>query len=60
MTHYTIQITDKALADMEEIYNYIAIQLQAPENAIIELQRLLRGYAFFPKEQNLWSPNRKG
>lgn len=28
------EATDKALADMEEIYNYIAIQLQAPENAI--------------------------
>ena len=27
MKHYTVQITDKALADMEEIYNYIAEQL---------------------------------
>ena len=63
MKHYTIQITDKALADMEEIYNYIAIQLQAPENAMGQYNRIaeaIEGYAFFPKEQNLWSPSRKG
>ena len=40
MKHYTIQITDKALADMEEIYNYIAIQLQAPENAMGQYNRI--------------------
>ena len=34
MKQYTVRITDKALADMEEIYNYIAIQLKAPENAM--------------------------
>ncbi len=34
MKQYTVQITDKALADMEEIYIYIAEQLLAPENAI--------------------------
>ena len=28
MKQYTVKITDKALADMEEIYNYIAIQIQ--------------------------------
>lgn len=40
MKQYTVQITDKALADMEEIYNYIAIQLQAPENAIGQYNRI--------------------
>lgn len=34
MKQYVVRITDMALADMEEIYNYIAIQLQAPENAM--------------------------
>ncbi|SHH71657.1 hypothetical protein [Desulfosporosinus lacus] len=34
MKHYKIQITDKALSDMEEIYNYIAEQLLAPEVAM--------------------------
>ncbi len=32
MKRYTVKITDRALADMEEIYNYIANQLQASEN----------------------------
>lgn len=40
MKQYTVQITDKALADMEEIYNYIAIQLQAPENAMGQYNRI--------------------
>lgn len=34
MKHYIVQITDKVLADMEEIYNYFAMLLQAPENAL--------------------------
>ena len=34
MKQYKIQITDMALSDMEEIYNYIAVQLQAPEVAM--------------------------
>jgi plasmid stabilization system protein ParE len=29
MKLYRVQITDKALSDMEEIYNYIAKKLQA-------------------------------
>ena len=33
MRHYKVQITDMALSDMKEIYNYIAEQLQAPETA---------------------------
>ena len=40
MKHYTVKITDKALADMEEIYDYIAIQLQAPENAMRQYNRI--------------------
>jgi hypothetical protein len=34
MKQYRLQITDKALLDMEEIYNYIAEQLHAPEAAM--------------------------
>lgn len=34
MKQYFVQITDRALADMEEIYTYIAEQLQEPENAM--------------------------
>ena len=40
MKHYTVQIADKALADMDEIYEYIAIKLQAPENALGQYNRI--------------------
>ena len=40
MKQYVVRITDRALADMEEIYNYIAIQLQAPENAMGQYNRI--------------------
>ncbi|NBH82871.1 type II toxin-antitoxin system RelE/ParE family toxin [bacterium C-53] len=42
MKQYKVEITDKALADMKEIYNYIAIQLQAPENAIGQYNRIAK------------------
>ena len=53
MKQYKVQITDKALADMEEIYNYIAIQLQAPENAIGQYNRIAKAIEelnIFPKK----------
>jgi plasmid stabilization system protein ParE len=40
MKQYSVQITDKALEDMEEIYSYIAEQLQAPENAMGQYNRI--------------------
>ena len=40
MKQYRIQITYKALSDMEEIYNYIAEQLQAPEAAMGQNNRI--------------------
>lgn len=40
MKQFKIQITDKALSDMEEIYNYIAKQLQAPEAAMGQYNRI--------------------
>ncbi len=40
MKHYKIQITDSALSNMEEIYNYIAEQLQAPEAAMGQYNRI--------------------
>lgn len=40
MKQYTVEITDRALKDMEEIYAYIADQLQAPENAIRQYNRI--------------------
>lgn len=40
MKQYAVEITDKALADMEEIYTYIADQLQSPENALGQYNRI--------------------
>lgn len=40
MKHYKIQITDKALSDMEEIYKYIAEQLQVPKAAMEQYNRI--------------------
>lgn len=40
MKLYKVQITNKALFDMEEIYNYIAEQLQSPETAIGQYNRI--------------------
>ena len=37
---YIVRITDRALADMEGIYDYIAQQLQAPENAMEQYNRI--------------------
>lgn len=56
MKQYKVQITDKALADMEEIYNYIAIQLQAPENAIGQYNRIAKAIEelnLFPEKVKL-------
>ncbi|MBU7005866.1 type II toxin-antitoxin system RelE/ParE family toxin [Phosphitispora fastidiosa] len=40
MKQYKVQITDKAFSDMEEIYNYIAEQLQAREAAMGQYNRI--------------------
>lgn len=40
MKRYKLQITDRALADMEDIYVYIAEQLLAPENAMGQYNRI--------------------
>lgn len=34
MNKYIIKITDEALADMENLYNYTAFELDAPGNAM--------------------------
>ena len=40
MKKYLVKITDDALADMEALYQYIAIKLQAPENAMRQYNRI--------------------
>lgn len=56
MKQYVVRITDRALADMEEIYNYIAIQLEAPENAMGQYNRIaeaIEGLNVFPERVKL-------
>lgn len=40
MEKYTVQITDEALRDMEDIYRYIAEKLKSPENALGQYNRI--------------------
>ena len=35
MKQYKVEITEEALQDMEDIYNYIAIDLLALDNAMV-------------------------
>ena len=40
MKTYNVKVTDVALADVEEIYNYIAFTLLSPANAIAQYDRI--------------------
>ena len=40
MKQYKVEITKEALQDMEDIYNYIAFELLAPENAMGQYNRI--------------------
>lgn len=40
MRQYNVQITDEALEDMEQLYNYIAYVLVSPENAMGQYNRI--------------------
>jgi toxin ParE1/3/4 len=40
MKQYIVEITDVALADMEQLYNHIFYVLRAPENAMGQYNRI--------------------
>ena len=40
MQQYKVEITDEALADMEQLYNHIAYVLLSPENAMGQYNRI--------------------
>ncbi len=40
MKQYRVEITREALQDMEDIYNYIAVDLLSPENAMGQYNRI--------------------
>lgn len=43
MKQYQIKITDKALGDMAEIYEYIAENLKVPDTAMKQYDRMSMG-----------------
>ncbi len=59
---YVVNLSDEAIADLREIFRYIAIHLQSPENAVHQVQRLeqhIRGldefpYRFCKYEKGVW------
>lgn len=58
MIEYTVKITDRASADMEEIYNYIACSLQAPDTARKQYRRIadeICSLKVFPNRNKLFN-----
>jgi plasmid stabilization system protein ParE len=56
MREYPVKITEKALGDMNGIYEYIAVNLQSPENAMGQYNRMadcILGLGFFPEKFGL-------
>ena len=56
MREYPVKITEKALVDMNGIYEYIALNLQSPENAMGQYNRIADaalGLGFFPEKLRL-------
>ena len=52
MKQYLVKITDEALADMERLYHYIACDLQSPEYALAQYNRIaekIMKLSVFPK-----------
>ena len=56
MREYPVKITEKALGDMNGIYDYIAVNLQSPENAMGQYNRIadcVLELGFFPEKFRL-------
>ncbi|MCR5112816.1 MAG: type II toxin-antitoxin system RelE/ParE family toxin [Acholeplasmatales bacterium] len=56
MREYPVKITEKALGDMNGIYEYIAVNLQSPENAMGQYNRIadcVLALGFFPEKFRL-------
>lgn len=63
MKQYTIEITNEALADMEQLYNYIANDLLAPENAMGQYNRIadeILKLDIFPERFPIMDSNSEG
>ena len=56
MREYPVKITEKALGDMDGIYEYIAVNLQSPDNAKGQYNRIadrILELGFFPEKFRL-------
>ena len=56
MREYPVKITETALNDMNGIYEYIAVSLQSPENAMGQYNRIADSVlklGFFPEKFRL-------
>ena len=56
MREYPVKITEKALGDMDGIYEYIAVNLQSPEKAKGQYNRIadrILELGFFPEKFRL-------
>ena len=56
MREYPVKITEKALGDMDGIHEYIAFNLQSPENAMGQYNRIadrVLELGFFPEKFRL-------
>jgi len=59
-----VEITNEALADMEQLYNHIALKLLAPENAMGQYNRIadeilkLDSWILFQRDIRLWIQSR--
>lgn len=59
MKHYQVKITDKAFSDMEAVYDYIAVELQAPDTAMKQYDRIadaIESLDTFPERCKLFDP----
>ena len=57
MNQYSVRTTDKALDDMESIYNYIALDLLVPDTAMEQYNRIadaIESLAYTPKRCRLF------
>ena len=55
MEQYKVEITKEALQDMEDMYNYIALELLSPENAMGQY----KPWIHFHSVIGLWIRNQK-
>ena len=62
MAHYKVEITKEALQDMEDIYNYIALDLLSPENAMGQYNRIadeILALDVFPQRYRIMDKKKK-